>query len=222
MLARNNLNFLSILSGVYGLVSLLLPWWIVDSGGYVHPLSLWFKGWFEFAPLPYYALTHVSAILAITMAIMILGCFTAFLGSFTPGMKGRKLMFSAGISFSIAPIIFLTSFELLFSGFGRIFFGSMTGYSSSVSSGFIMAFVAAVPAFVSLGNLKRIKFFLLVWVILSVVWIGFWTIVYGLDPSDPYYHERMSALAIGSPIFSLELTSISTLIYGIYLLLKKK
>lgn len=228
MLTKDNLNFLGILSGVYGIISLLLPWWILDSGGYVYSLSLWFNDWLAFGslfrpvPLPYYFLTHVSAILAVTLAIMILGCFTAFMGSFTRGTKRRVLIFSAGISFSLAPIVFLASFELLFSGFGRIFFGSMAGYSASVSSGFIMAFVAAVPSFVSLGNLRRTKFFLLVWAILSAVWIGLWTIVYSVYPSEPFYYERMSGLAIGAPIFSLILTSISTLIYGIYLLLKKK
>jgi len=222
MLARKHLNFLGILSGIYGIVSLLLPWWIIDSRGYIFPIGLWFDSWYEFAPLPYYTLTHLSAILAITIAIMILGCFTAFLSSFTTGKKGRMLIFSAGISFSLAPIIFLAGLELLFSGLERIFFGSMSGYSASVSSGFIMAFVAAVPAFLSLGNLRRIKFFLLVWALISVGWIGFWTIVYGLSPSVPYYHERMNALVTGSPIFSLMLTSIFTLVYGIYLVFKRK
>jgi hypothetical protein len=228
MLAGKKINFLGILSGLYGIVSLLLPWGIAELRGYVQPMSLWSEGWFYFentyvqAPLPYYTLTHISAILAITIAIMIMGCFTAFLGSLTTGRRERLLMFSAGTSFSLAPIIFLLSLTLLFSGFGRFFFGSTAGYSSSVSSGFIMAFVAAVPAFLSLGNLRRIKLFLLVWALISAGWIGFWTIVYGLNPSVPYYHERMSALIIGSPIFSLELTSISTLVYGIYLVLKKK
>jgi len=224
MLARKNLNFLGILSGIYGMVSLFLPWWVVNSSGYVSPLSLWYGNWHEFVPLPYYTLTHLSAILAITIAIMILGCFTAFLSSFTPGRKGRMLMFSAGISFVLAPIIYVVSLNLLFSGVGRIFFGSMYhyGYSASVSSGFIMAFVASVPAFLSLGNLRRIKIFLLVWALISVGWIGFWTIVYGLNPAVPYYHERMNALIMGAPIFSLEITSISTLVYGVYLVFKKK
>lgn len=217
MLARENLNFLGILSGVYGIVSLLLPWWIVDSGGYVSPLNLWFDSWYEFAPLPYYTLTYLSAILAITMAIMILGCFTAFLGSFTPGRKGRLLMFSAGISFSVAPIIFLTSLHLLFSGFGQIFFGSTSSYSSSVSSGFLMAFVAAVPAFLSLGDLRRIKFFLLTWAMFSAVLFCMWTIVFQVHLFVP-----LSTLLMGSFGNSLVITSISTLVYGIYLALKRK
>jgi len=222
MFARKNLNFLGILSGVYGIVSLLLPWWILDSRGYISPIGFFHSSWYEFRPLPYYTLTHLSAILAITMAIMILGCFTVFLGSFTPGRKGKLLMFSAGMSFVLAPIIFLLSLNLLFSGVERVFFGTMSGYSSSVSSGFIMAFVAAAPAFLSLGNLRRIKFFLLAWALISFVSIGFWYIVYGLHPSVLYYHERVSALVTSSPFFSLMLTSILTLVYGIYLVLKKK
>jgi len=217
MLARKNLNFLGILSGVYGITSLLLPWWILDSRGYISPIGLWFDSWHEFVPLPYYTLTHLSAILAITMAIMILGCFTAFLGSFTPGRKGKLLIFSAGISFSSAPIIFLISLNLLFSGVERVFFGSMSGYSSSVSSGFIMAFVAAVPAFLSLGNLRRIKFFLLTWAMLSAVLFCMWTIVFRIHLFVP-----LSTLLMGCFGNSLILTSISTLVYGIYLVFKKK
>ena len=219
MLARKNLKFLGILSGVYGIVSLLLPWWVVDSSGYVSPLSLWFDGWYEFVPLPYYTLTHLSAILAITMAIMILGCFTAFLSSFTLGRKGKLLIFSAGISFLLAPITFLVSLGLLFSGLGRIFFGSMSRYyySASVSSGFIMAFVASVPAFLSLGNLRRIKFFLLTWAMFSAVLFCMWTIVFRVHLFVP-----LSTLLMGSFGNSLILTSISTLVYGIYLVFKRK
>lgn len=221
MFVKDSRNFLRLLSGVYGIVSLFLPWAFIESSLGHFPVSLW--GWVDFQLfrvyyLPYYILTYAFGVLALTLALMVLGCFVELLSCFTPEMKGKKLAFSGGMLFSLTPLVFVFGLGSLFSSMGIIFFGSTSGpygtYSSSVASGFIMSFIAAVPAFLSLGNLRRMKFFLLIWAILSPIlaitsffaYRSIWE-KYGID---------YGPLILGSLLGSLMITSILTLVYGIF------
>lgn len=219
-MVKDGRNYLRLLSGVYGIISVFLPWAFIESSRGNFPMSLW--SWVDFQLfhvyyLPYYTLTYAFAALVLTLALMVLGCFAEFLSFLTPGMRGKELAFSGGMLFSLTPLVFLFGMTSLFSSMGMIFFGSTTaygGYSSSVASGFIMSFIAAVPAFLSLGNLRRVKFFLLIWAILSPIlalasffaYRSIWE-RYGID---------FGPLILGSLLGSLMITSILTFIYGIF------
>jgi len=222
MLARyGSINFLRFLSGVYGIVSLFLPWLVLESEGQILTLTLFLNQWSDYyhphyTPVLFSVLLQISAVLAFALAIMILGCFTAFLSTFIPGMKGRVFALSAGISFCLAPTILLFGFIFLFDSVG----GLRTAFSTSLFPGFFMAFVAAVPAFVSLSNLRRTMTFLFAWAVFLIVLFRIFLFAYH------WHGEQYHVLIWPSLIFSLIATSLSTLVYGIIAgivkLLKKK
>jgi len=227
MLLKENIHLLRLLSGAYGLASMFLPWLTTQSYGYVIPLPLWyiirpFPRSLDPDPWIYVAypafLAAISVVFTVTLSTLILGCISALLSSITSGMKGRLLIFSAGIEFSLAPIIFVLSFSLLLGGLGTIT-ARTPFYSTGVASGFFMAFVAAVPAFVSLCQLRHLMFFLAGWTILTTFSaMTFLALISTIAPDSP-----MIGVAIfASSFFSFIVMCASTLVYGVYKLLKEK
>jgi hypothetical protein len=233
MFDKGELNFLRVLGGVFGVVSLFLPWWIADLGGYIvwfYPMGFWFSGgdyisgtFGRILPMSFSVLMDVSVILAVTVALVVLGCLASFFSSFTLGIKGRGLAFVGGISFCLAPIIFVAGLSSLFSSAGRVFWGGTNGfnlpYESSPSVGFYMAFVAAVPVLLSLGNLKRIKRFLLFWFVGS----GVLMIFFLLAEREVWQHYglQLGPFLFASFFWSLVVTSVCTFVFGVYQLFKK-
>jgi hypothetical protein len=231
MFDKTTLNFLRMLSAVFGIVSLLLPWWIADVDGRIFLFYLtnflsnvednFWEG--SVRSLPYYVLMDISAILAVTLALIVLGSFATFFSGFTPGIKGRAIAFMGGTSLCLAPIIFIVSLHILFSSANIFFEGSWgSSYSSSFCLGVIMAFVAAVPAFLSIGNLRRMKFFLLTWIVFSLV-IFFMIIIvfaYRRFLGEDIYLPSLEGLVFGLLLGSLMVTSACTFIFGILKVLR--